>query len=243
MAVESNRALLVVEVAAFLATAVFSVLWYFYPDGNWKQLVGLCGLFGSGAALYRRFPRRRTIANRFDSNAARVKHREELRKVLQEEIYRCRAEKLREDVIIRHVDRVDSYPDSNGKPGISPWFRVGLLDTYERGIVLCLRIGGLKKIANGYHYVDDVNGEKSDLTAWLMADVPYDSIVTVNIDGDKYYNYPHIYCYFDFDGEPYERKWFALREELPHGHPYFKQIATYEEVIKNNPTDGALFFA
>lgn len=154
-----------------------------------------------------------------------------------------RAEKLRQDAIIRNVDRLDSYPNPDEKErGISPWFRIELVDTYERGIILCLGIGGLKECPGGYRFVDHANREKSDRTALLMANVPYDSIEAVNIDGDNYYNYPHIYCYFDFSGEPYERKWFADQIDLPHGHPYFKEIAEYADVSKNNPTEGPLYF-
>jgi hypothetical protein len=90
-----------------------------------------------------------------------------LRKVFEEEIYKCRAEKLRQDVIIRHVNRVDNYPHTadEGK-GISSWFRVALLDTYERGIVLCLRIGGLMKCEGGYRFADYVN---TDFRDWFVS--------------------------------------------------------------------------
>lgn len=113
---------------------------------------------------------------------------------------------------------------------------------YERGIVLCLSIGGLKECDGGYRFVDYANDEKSDVTAWLMADVPFDSIEAVNMEGDKYYYFPHIYCYFDFGGEPYEKKWFAEKIDQDHGHPYFKKIADYDEVVRNNPKEGALYF-
>lgn len=238
----ANRYLLVVEAVAFAGTVLVAAIWYHDPGGNWEPLVAISGLVAVGVDIYRRFARS-ALKTRFESNAARIQHRESLRQALQEEIYRCRAEKLRQDVIIRHVDRVDSYPNLDpDEAGISPWFRASLVDTYERGIVLCLQIGGLKKAMTGYRYVDHVNGEKSDVTAWLLTDVPYDSIVSVNIDGDKYYSYPHIYCHFDFNGEPYERKWFAEKEDLPHGHPYFKQLASYDEVVRNNPTEGDLYF-
>lgn len=61
------------------------------------------------------------------------------------------------------------------------------------------------------------------------------------MDGDKYYPYPHIYCHFDFSGEPYERKWFALMHDKDNGHPYFEQIATYEAVKQNDPEETLYF--
>src|SRR5579863_3175001 len=44
---------------------------------------------------------------------------------------------LRTDVIIRNMKRLDEYPnlDENDK-GVSPWFRLGLVGTYHRGIML-----------------------------------------------------------------------------------------------------------
>ena len=72
------------------------------------------------------------------------------------------------------------------------------MNTYDKGIHVGLRFVGLKEIDDGYRFVDHVNGEESDITALLMGDIPYDSIETVNMDGDEYYNYPHIYCYFRF---------------------------------------------
>ena len=105
---EWNRALLVAEATAFAGAVVFAVTWYYDPQGNWEPLVGLCSFVGVGAELYRRFAKR-SISNRFESNAVRVRHRETLRKSLREEILKCRAEKLRQDVIVRHVDRVDVF--------------------------------------------------------------------------------------------------------------------------------------
>jgi hypothetical protein len=116
------------------------------------------------------------------------------------------------------------------------------MDTYQRGIVLGVHFGGLKKCPGGYRFVDHVNAEESDIKALLVGDVPYDSIVEVNMDGDEYYYFPHIYCYFDFDGQPYERLWFCEKIDQDHGHPYFKHIADYDDVVRNNPTDGPLHF-
>ena len=58
---------------------------------------------------------------------------------------------------------------------------------------------------------------------------------------DKYYYFPHIYCHFDFKGEPYERLWFCEKIDEPHGHPYFKHLADYKDVVANNPSDTLSF--
>jgi len=236
------RSIHVTEIFFFVATVVLAIVWYTHPRGNWEPLLALAGTGTVGMELYRRL-RPKSKNDRFASNVERIQHRERLRKLLQDEIYNCRAKELRQDVIVRDVKRVDNYPnvDEESK-GISPWFRVGLIDTYDRGILLGLRYGGLKECEAGYRFVDFVNEEKSDCTVLLVGNVPYDSIAEVNMDGDEYYNYPHIYCNFDFDGQPYEKLWFAERKYLSETHPYYAKVADYADVVRNNPTDGELFF-
>ena len=237
-----QRVVKAIEILLFCATAVLAIIWYRDPAGNWEPLLAISACATAGLDLFRRFgPVQR--ADRFSSNAERLKHRERLRQLLQDEIYNCRSKKLRQDVIVRDVDRADSYPDTSdtGK-GISPWFRVGLIDTYDKGVLLGLGYGGLKECDGGYRFVDFVNEEKSDRTALLVANVRYDSIAEVNLDGDEYYNFPHIYCHFDFNGQPYERMWFAEQKQITETHPYFEKIADYDDVVRNNPTDGKLYF-
>lgn len=230
-----------VEIASFVAAVIFGVAWALNPIGNWEPFIALFGLVGFGCDLARR-QAKGSLAGRFDSNSERIRHRENLRKIFEEEIYKCRAENLRQDAIVRHVDRMDNYPNvDEDEKSISPWFRIALLDTYERGVVLGLRFGGLVECPGGYRYADWVNEEKADVRACLMGNVPYDSIAAVNMDGDPYYSFPHIYCHFDFNGDPYERLWFSEKIDQPHGHPYFKDLGSYKDVVANNPTDTMQF--
>jgi hypothetical protein len=39
----------------------------------------------------------------------------------------------------------------------------------------------------------------------LTGFIPYENIEMIDWDGDDYYPYPHIYCYFDLKSKPYER--------------------------------------
>lgn len=240
-----TRLIVLIELCAVVATAALAYVWYRDPTGNWEPIVVLAGLLGGGSAvdLLRRTWEARS-SPRFGSDGDKIRRRESLRQRFTEEIYRCRAEGLRQDVIVRDVDRVDHYPSLDGEEtGISSWFKVGLLDTYDKGVVVCLRIGKLKECTGGFRFRDYVNDEEGDLRAWLMGDIPYDSIAEVNMDGDEYYYLPHIYCHFDNGGEPYARLWFAERIDQPHGHPYFRQIANHAEVVANNIDDGTLGFA
>ena len=126
--------------------------------GNWEPASAISGAIIFGVEIARRVNRKATIASRFPSGGAKIQHREKLRKQFEEELYNCRAQELRQDAIVPHIDRVDDYPNTDDEnPGISAWFRAGFLDMYERGIVLCLPIGDLKNCAGGYRFVDYAN--------------------------------------------------------------------------------------
>lgn len=230
------------RIVTWTLTLILISMWIFKPGrGPWDALLALLAFMAAvgNEGISRLKP---AATERFASNAARVRHREAMRKVLQEEIHRLRAGRLRQDVIVRDVDRADRYPDHDPTPGISSWFRIGLLDTYSRGVIVGLRYGGLKKCESGYRFVDWVNEEASDETVMLLGDIPFDSIAEVNLDGDGHYPYAHIYCHFDASGQPYERLWFGKRVDTTDIHYYFEHIADYEDVERNNPPDGTLSF-
>jgi hypothetical protein len=237
--------LAVIEALAFASSVVLGILWARAPSGPYEPFLVIAGLAFGATELFRRYEGKffRTESKSF-TPAELVQHREQLRKILEEEIYRCRREKLRKDVIIRHVNRVDSYPnvDENAK-GISPWFRVGLLDTYHKGIKVGLRFGTLTQCAEGYRYTNYKAGEKGDMKICLIGEIPYEYIEAVNIDGDEYYSFPHIYCHYANKGEPYERLIFCEEIDMGHSHVYYKEVAAYEDVRRNSEGTGAEYFA
>jgi hypothetical protein len=174
----------------------------------------------------------------FQSNVEIIHHREKLRK--ESEIFFA---KLPNDylpsVIIRDIDRIDDYPnveDENEGEGISSWFKLALLETYARGIKVVLRISELTLCENGLRHTKYNEGEKGDVKAFLIGEIPYDSIVTVNWDGDDYYSSPHIYCHFNQNGEPYEKLVFCEKTDMGNGHYYYKEISDYE-TVKTNSAD------
>ena len=68
------------------------------------------------------------------------------------------------------------------------------------------------------------------MTAYLIGYIPYESIVSVNWDGDEYYGHPHIFCHFEYAGQPYERLAFCERRELSHGQEYFSELEDQDRV-------------
>jgi hypothetical protein len=145
-----------------------------------------------------------------------------------------RMSELRPDVIIRDVKRMDSYPDGLSKKGISPWFRISLLDTYHRGIRVCLRVGKLTRDCESgkWRYTDYQAGESGDLRVFLVGFIPFENIEAVDWDEDEYYYVPHIYCHFiETSGEPYEKLAFC-EEKFLDDHPYYTEVVDYNSVHK-----------
>lgn len=139
--------------------------------------------------------------------------------------------KLRHDCIIRDVRRLDHYPEAKETKGISPWFRVALIDTYEKGIMLGLQIYGLVEEPEGWR-LGEYSTEKEKMVNLTMTGfVPYENIEMIDWDGDQYYSYPHIYCYFVFKGEPYERTAFCQKRNLDE-HVYYTEVAEFRSVLK-----------
>ena len=137
------------------------------------------------------------------------------------------------EVIIRDVKRVDKYPEvDETEKGISPWFRVGLIGIYHRGLQVGLRIEGLKfeESVGSWRYSDYKSGEESDLNAYVVGRIPFEKIVEIDWDGDEYYRIPHVYCHFDSKRKkPYEEVVFCERHEGSY-RPVYEEVCKYDEV-------------
>jgi hypothetical protein len=140
--------------------------------------------------------------------------------------------KLRHDCIIRDMKRIDHYPNLAEGRGISSWFRVGLIDTYERGIMVGLQWVGLIKEQDGWRFGEYKTENGNMATLMLTGFIPYENIETVDWIGDQYYSEPHIYCYFDFKGQPYERLGYCEKRNLDE-FIYYTEIVGDELVRKH----------
>lgn len=234
-----------IEILVLILCAYYGYKWANDPNGNYEPWLFLGGLVFVALEIFRRYEVH--FIKREGKNLTPgelVKHSEELRIQFQEEIYKCRLENLRKDVIIRHVNRMDSYPDVVEKDkGISPWFRAALLDVYHKGIMVGLRFGSLSEGPDGYHFTNHIEGEKGDFKVHMVGKIPFEFIEGVNFDGDEYYYFPHIFCHFANKGEPYEEIVFCEEIDMGNGHPYFKVVAKYEQVRENSRSWGGEYFA
>lgn len=159
----------------------------------------------------------------------------------EERIWKNYRDDLRSDVIIRDMKRLDTYPNTNeNEKGISAWFRLSLVGTYHRGIMVAHRWGGLVRDGDGWRSYDYKAGEKPELKALLISSIPYENIEQVDWDGDEYYGYPHIYCWFNNKKEPYEHTGiYEKHEPITAGAlPWYKEIADVEDVRRRSKAHG-----
>jgi hypothetical protein len=170
--------------------------------------------------------------------------RQKWKPLFEAEIRKNHYEKLRSDVIIRDMRRIDSYPDITDTKGISPWFRANLVDTYHRGIFIALSWGTLNRHGDGerWRYTNYAAKEEPDIKALLIGRIPYEKIENVDWNGDEYYHYPHIYCFFTYKREPYEGLGFYTEHARPDLPPYYTEIAPYQDVRRLSRQMGIRHF-
>ncbi|TGP50640.1 hypothetical protein EN873_22375 [bacterium M00.F.Ca.ET.230.01.1.1] len=169
--------------------------------------------------------------------------RQKWKKPFEDYIFNSQRKELRLDAIMRDIRRLDEYPDIDDKaPGISPWFRFGLVDTYERGFMAALTGRNLfhDEKTDKWRFLDRANGEEGGHYLDCIGYVPYEFIEQVDWDGDRYYNYPQIYCYFDgIHKQPYERIVYCERfTSPPYNIMHFREIVDQEDVVKESRKAG-----
>ncbi|NOJ14026.1 hypothetical protein [Vibrio splendidus] len=181
----------------------------------------------------------------FKNNVEKIKHSEEFRKQLGGYVQSINNEGLRRKVIIRDIDRVESYPEVTEDEGISPWFKVELAQLYHRGVQVLLRVGAITLCDDGtYRFRNHSKDEKGDERVFLIGEIPFSNIVTINFDGDEYDCFPHIFCHFsEPTREPYERLIVCKEIEMGNGHKYYSEIETLERMQKNSEKYGVKSFA
>lgn len=217
-----NQIVFAISVLAVLA----SIGWGIF-EGGWEPwivaLIGIAGVLSNfDFYVYARKGHRLSPEERL---AARDKWRPQFEDYFLE----TARSNYQGDAIIHDVSRLDEYPnDVKETGGISPWFRVGLMGTSNDGVLLGLRWTHLIEVdGNLVEAKYDDDGEK--LKVMLLGEVPYESIQSVNFDGDKYYNKPHIFCHFEYKGEPFRQLFYGEEYRLFDDSPWhYREIAEYQ---------------
>jgi hypothetical protein len=166
------------------------------------------------------------------SPAGKLALREKWKEPFSTYLRDCWANKLRQDIIIRDVKRMDQYPDLADRPGISPWFRLGLVGQYHRGIEVSLCISALifEDSEKSWRKADYRTELDKSINAYLIGYIRYEDIISVDWGGDEYYGYPHLYCQFGHSGQPYEKLSYCEMQSLGPGQDFFVEIQSEKEV-------------
>lgn len=208
------------------AVVLGSVAWGLSEGGFEPWIVAIAGVVGifTNWELLPKFGKRKRIL----SPAQKIAARDKWRPIFKDYFIEAARKNYRSDTIVHDVDRLDNYPETGEEKGISSWFRVGLMGTYNDGILLGLR----------WTYVEEKNGawvengqskSQSAVKVMLLGEVPFESIESVNFDGDDYYNKPHIFCHCDFGGEPYKRLFYGEEFQLDPNFPYhYRDLLEYQ---------------
>lgn len=205
--------------------ALIGFCFWFYAEPSFEPAIGIiAGIGGVVSSFWPFSPQKPRL-----SPEERIAARDKWRPIFRDYFLNAARKDYRGDCIVHDVNRLDDYPNTEENPkGISPWFRVGLMGTYEGGVLLGLR----------WTYLVDEGGtwkeyesRKPDgaVKVMLLGEVPYESIESVNFDGDDYYNKPHLFCHFEHGGEPYKRLFYGEEFRLDPGFPHhYREIAEYQ---------------
>jgi restriction endonuclease len=145
------------------------------------------------------------------------------------------------EAIIRSIDD-QLYPivDEKGS-GISSWFKIEFFDLYHKGIEFVSRVKTAMMSADGRWAIVPY-GETEDrpnftyFPVYLICRLPYKNIVEIDRRGDEYYPFPHIYCRFANDGEPWEElvyRYATQDGEYP-AHLDEERHVAYEDLVKES---------
>lgn len=174
----------------------------------------------------------------------RLNSQKEWKPVFRDLIQETFTAKTRQDVIIRDVKRFDEYPDmSDGGRGPSSWFRAGLLSTYHRGILIGLHWNEIVETGDGQWRVLDIVNEDPErskaVKVLLGGRIPFENIEFLEILGDEYYGYPHIYCHFSNEGGPYEGLGYYEEKQLfSDALPFYTEVVDLAAVREANERHG-----
>ena len=171
--------------------------------------------------------------SRFKTSALLLKHEQKIKKQFEALIKYNRKNYLREEIIVRDMYRVKEYPDIIEREGdvCSSWFKVGFAGLYHGGIKLVL--GGfvecLVKTKMGYIKTKNSTDENC-IRVHLISEILFEDIVSLDKEGDEIYSFPHVFCYFNKDGCPHNRLYYAEQFEL-NGHYHYSEICKFEDVL------------
>jgi hypothetical protein len=184
------------------------------------------------AFVYRLIPRKN---EKLQNRRSRLARNKKWQKEFSDYIQRNYAKNLDNAIFIRDFGRIEQYPKAKTGKGISPSFKVWLVDTYYNGIMVSLgmlEITYIKAVEDNtnWYYCDneDPHGKK----VFLLGKIPYERIEEVNWQGDEWNDYdPQVFCRFDSkSNEPYDELVYCERIERQDLWPYYHELVRLQDI-------------
>lgn len=155
-----------------------------------------------------------SVLNKRTATVARIKRRLSMKRKIERGFA---GKRNAINVIIRDVHR-DIYPDQElDTLGISPWFKLEYSRLYHRGISLYTAVVSVAIHTTGRwrlcEYDEKLEKGWARINALQIGNIPYDNVVDIDLEGDEYYPFPHLYCEFNNLGEPYEEIWYEPTDD------------------------------
>lgn len=118
------------------------------------------------------------------------------------------------EAIIRALDD-KLYPEIDSTRRPSGWFKVELYDFYHNGLLVVVWLSrGVIDIKGRWaiieHNASFDTTKFREIKIWHLGKIPWRNIRVYDLDGDQYYNIPHIWCTFTNGQGPYEGTAFAM---------------------------------
>lgn len=109
------------------------------------------------------------------------------------------------EVLIRSIyDK--AYPDENTllKYDFTGYYKAEVYNFYHNGLMV-RAYPYAKKVKYRLKDYDESGDKIVDLRVEILGCIPFENIIEYDIDGDEYYNYPHLFCDFVNVSDPYEK--------------------------------------
>jgi hypothetical protein len=118
------------------------------------------------------------------------------------------------EAIIRDIDD-KLYPEIDSTRRPSGWFKVELYDFYHNGLLVIRWLSrGVIDKKNRWAIIDYKapfdETKFQEIKIWHLGKIPWRNIRHYDLNGDEYYNFPHIWCTFINNQGPYEGVKFVM---------------------------------
>lgn len=124
---------------------------------------------------------------------------------LDERLHKPWTKFINSKVLVRSIyDK--AYPDENTLliDDFTGYYKAEVYDFYHNGLMV-RAYPYAKDIKYKLQEYDSEEFKIVDMRVEIFGCIPFENIIEYDIDGDEYYNYPHLFCDFVNVSDPYEK--------------------------------------